>query len=83
MSLYTSWVSGMFEYECMSLVEITRQLARWYNVDFVFESKEFEFHSFTGVALRNQTLGETLSNIAKTTNVEFEISGRTIFVKRR
>ena len=39
-SIYTSWVSGTFEYERMSLFDITRQLSRWYDVEFVYEAEE-------------------------------------------
>ena len=31
-----AWVDGTFEFENMSLGEITDQLGRWYDVDFVF-----------------------------------------------
>ena len=40
-SIYTSWVSGTYEYERMPLSDITRQLSRWYDVQFVYESTEF------------------------------------------
>lgn len=80
-SLYTSWVTGMFEYERMPLADITRQLSRWYDVQFVYETEEFRNHPFTGVVKRDQTLEEVLSIIGTTTNIKFEISDRTIIIK--
>ena len=81
-SIYTSWVSGTYEYERMPLSDITRQLSRWYDVQFVYESTEFSNHPFTGVVKRDQSLEEVLSIIEKTTNIKFKISGRTIIIKR-
>ena len=43
-SLYTSWVNGIFEYERMPLADIMRQLARWYDIGFIFEAAEFHDH---------------------------------------
>ena len=81
-ALYTSWASGMFEYENMPLEDIARQLTRWYDVQFVFDDPVFRAHAFTGVVKRTQTLDKVLSLIEKTTNVSFEITGRTVHVKR-
>ena len=81
-SIYTSWVSGTYEYERMPLSDITRQLSRWYDVQFVYETTEFSNHPFTGVVKRDQSLEEVLSIIEKTTRITFKISGRTIIIKR-
>ena len=81
-SIYTSWVSGTYEYERMPLSDITRQLSRWYDVQFVYEATEFRNHPFTGIVKRDQSLEEVLSIIEKTTNIRFEISERTIIIKR-
>ena len=81
-SIYTSWVSGTYEYERMPLSDITRQLSRWYDVQFVYEAPEFRNHPFTGIVKRDQSLEEVLSIIEKTTNIKFKISERTIIIKR-
>ncbi len=81
-SIYTSWISGAFEYENMPLSYIARQLSRWYDVQFTFEAAEFREHPFTGIVKRNQTLEEVLTIIGKTTNIKFEISGRNIIIKK-
>ena len=81
-SIYTSWVSGTYEYERMPLSDITRQLSRWYDVQFVYEATEFRNHPFTGIVKRDQSLEEVLLIIEKTTNIRFEISERTVIIKR-
>ncbi|MDE7074914.1 MAG: DUF4974 domain-containing protein [Odoribacter sp.] len=82
-SLYTAWVNGSFEYERMPLSSITRQLSRWYDVEFLFEAEEFRDHPFTGIARRDQSLDKILGTIAKTTGVAFEISDRKVYIKKR
>ena len=37
-----AWVDGTFEFENMSLGEITDQLGRWYDVDFVFADQQLK-----------------------------------------
>ena len=81
-SIYTSWVSGTFEYERMSLFDITRQLSRRYDVEFVYEAEEFRNHPFTGIVKRDQSLENVLKNIEETTNIKFDISERVIIIKR-
>lgn len=81
-SIYTSWINGTFEYEKMPLSYITRQLSRWYDVEFIYEATEFREHPFTGIVIRNQTLEEVLSIIGKTTNIKFEISERKVIIKK-
>ena len=81
-SIYTSWVSGTFEYERMSLFDITRQLSRWYDVEFFYKAEEFRNHPFTGIVKRDQSLENVLKNIEETTNIKFEISERVIIIKR-
>ena len=49
LSLYTSWVRGVFEYENMELDDIVVQLARWYDVQFTFSASEYKKRRFTGV----------------------------------
>ena len=66
----------------MSLFDITRQLSRWYDVEFVYEAEEFRNHPFTGIVKRDQSLEDVLSLIEKTTNIKFKILGRTIIIKR-
>ena len=61
---------------------ITRQLSRWYDVEFVYEAEEFRNHPFTGIVKRDQSLENVLKNIEETTNIKFEISERVIIIKR-
>ena len=76
-----SWIQGIFEYENMTLEEITTQLSRWYGVDFIFSAAEFKTRRFTGVVKKYDELNNVLKIIEKTTNVSFMINGKDIAVK--
>ena len=78
LSLYTSWVRGIFEYENMELNDIMVQLARWYDVQFTFSASECKERRFTGVIRKYEDLNDVLDMIEKTTNVKFIINGKNV-----
>ena len=80
LSLYTSWVRGIFEYENMELNEIMVQLARWYDVQFTFSASECKERRFTGVIRKYEDLNDVLDMIEKTTNVKFIINGKNVTI---
>ncbi len=80
LSLYTSWVRGIFEYENMELNDIMVQLARWYDVQFTFSASECKERRFTGVIRKYEALNDVLDMIEKTTNVKFIINGKNVTI---
>ena len=80
LSLYTSWIRGIFEYENMKLNDIMVQLARWYDVQFTFSTSEYKERRFTGVIRKYEDLNDVLEMIEKTTNVKFIMNGRNITI---
>lgn len=80
-SEYTSWREGKFYFESEPLLEIVAQLERWYDIDFFFSREELKNYEFTGVIRRDLSANQILDIIAKTTNVCFEIKGRTVTVR--
>ena len=80
LSLYTSWVRGIFEYENMELNDIMVQLARWYDVQFTFSASECKERRFTGVIRKYEYLNDLIDMIEKTTNVKFIINGKNVTI---
>lgn len=80
LSLYTSWIQGIFEYENMELNDIMVQLARWYDVQFIFSAPEYKERRFTGVIRKYEDLNDVLDMIEKTTNVKFIINERNVTI---
>ena len=76
----TAWRQGKFYFESESLEEIAAQLERWYDVHFFFSCENLKQEEFTGVIRRDYSADRILEIIAKTTDVEFDIQGRTVTV---
>lgn len=82
-SVFTAWVHGVFEFEDMPLREITDQLSRWYDVDFIYFDHSLERITFTGTASRQSDLSELLAMIEQLANVEFTLNGNKIVVTHK
>ncbi|WP_147625557.1 FecR family protein [Gabonibacter massiliensis] len=80
-SRYISWTKGVFEFEDLSLAEITLQLSRWYDIQFVFEDEDCAERRFTGGVKRYAPLVNFLEIMEQTTNVKFEYAGKNIVIK--
>jgi transmembrane sensor len=74
-----AWKSGLFQFNEADLPSITRQLARWYNIDIVFEGKPANdlFHFKIS---KNLSLTQLLK-IFETNGINFKIEGRKLIVK--
>lgn len=81
--LVTAWVNGTFEFEDLSLGEITDQLGRWYDVDFLFINPGLKEITFTGAATRYRELGFVLQMLEQLASVRFQIENRVIKVSER
>lgn len=77
---FTSWKDGIFEFDDMSLSDLSVKLSRWYDVDFFFVNREAAMKSFTGAIKRNRNLQFMLDFIRKTSGVRFEMKGKTVTV---
>lgn len=71
-TMYSSWATGVFEFENTPLKDIMSQLSRWYNIKIEFTSSDIEDTKFTGTILRNKTLGFALYIIQEVSEVRFE-----------
>ena len=59
-SFYIAWTLGVFEFEEMSLGQITEQLGRWYDMTFVYDDPLLREITFTGAAERHRPLDVVL-----------------------
>ena len=82
-SLYSSWLKGVFEFENLSLREIATQLSRWYGVVFEFEDAGSGERRFTGGIKKYIPLYQSLDILEKTTDVMFKIKDNVILVQSK
>ncbi|WP_142686114.1 FecR family protein [Chitinophaga polysaccharea] len=71
-----AWKNGYFSFNKANIVTVMRQLARWYDVNVIFETKNTE-QAFVGEIPRNVSLDKALE-ILQFSNVHYVITGRTI-----
>lgn len=74
-----AWKEGDFYFENASLPEILRQLARWYNMEVVYENGQPGEHFFV-IMKRNSKLSAILKAM-ESKKVKFRIEGKRLFVR--
>lgn len=74
-----AWKNGYFQFDKASLQSVLKQLARWYDVDVIYEGKN-RSRQFVGEIERGLSLSEVLQ-ILKINKVAFAIEGRKLIVK--
>jgi ferric-dicitrate binding protein FerR (iron transport regulator) len=73
-----SWKEGNFQFESADIHTILRQLARWYDVEVVYEGGVKE-KKFFGIISRNSTLSNVLQ-VLKSNDIRFRIEGKKLYV---
>ena len=74
-----AWHKGDFAFEGTELRAIMRQLARWYNVEVVYEGNIGDV-KFGGSISRSKNINEVLKVLEMTKGVSFKLEGRRILV---
>ncbi|RXG25904.1 FecR family protein [Leeuwenhoekiella marinoflava] len=59
----TSWKEGIFSFDNKSLLEITKVLSRWYDVEFNFLNENVRQEKFVGILSKNQDIDQILLQI--------------------
>lgn len=74
-----AWKDGRFLFNSADIETIMRQVARWYDVDVVYQNKTGK--TFSGGLPRSNNVSVLLKILEATGSVNFEINGRQIIVK--
>jgi transmembrane sensor len=74
-----AWKEGEFSFEGNDIKVIMRQIARWYDVQVVYQG-DLSKVSLLGVISRKENANQLLEILEKTGKVHFNIDGRTITV---
>jgi transmembrane sensor len=76
-----AWKNGYFMFESEDISSIMRKVARWYDVDIVYEGPR-PADQFNGTVQRLVSVSQVLKKLELTNKVHFTIEGRTIKVRR-
>ncbi|WP_442587674.1 FecR family protein [Pedobacter sp. AW31-3R] len=75
-----AWTQGYFMFNDEPLENILSRIARWYNVEIVYKDQDIRKKKFFGTITKYDHLSKVLSLLAKTRDVEFEITGNKVLV---
>ena len=75
----TAWRNGIFQFNDAELSTVMRQLARWYDVDVVYEGK-ISNDEISGKIYRNTNLSEVLK-LLNVLDVNYKIEGKKLIIK--
>jgi ferric-dicitrate binding protein FerR (iron transport regulator) len=76
--LVMAWKNGLFNFNKVSLQDVMKQIARWYDVQIVYQG-EIRPKKFGGEIQRDLNLSEVLEGL-KETGIHFRIEGKKLIV---
>lgn len=77
-----AWKNGVFIFDNEDLESIMNKIARWYNMQIVYEKQPDSGLTFQGKITRNRNLSEVLKMIEYTGSVHFKVEGRRLIVTK-
>lgn len=76
-----AWRDGYFRFSNASVQEIMQDIITWYDIDEVVYENIINDH-FTGSIVRSRSLQDVLYGMKKIANLDFEIKGRRVIVRK-
>lgn len=77
-----AWKNGYFRFDGENIVDIMKQLSRWYDVDAVYAGN-MTMKDYSAYISRNSNISEVLKMLELTEEVSFKIEGKKITVTAR
>jgi ferric-dicitrate binding protein FerR (iron transport regulator) len=74
-----AWKNGMFQFKDASIENVMRQVARWYDIEIVYDGKVN--HHFNATIYRKESIIKLLKVLEETNEVHFTVEGRKIVVR--
>ena len=77
-----SWKDGMFNFEHKPLKDIMQVLARWYDMDVIFDNAQLQDKRFNGLINKSYSIESILSMLKSSNSINtYEINNKTITLK--
>lgn len=78
----TAWKNGYFIFHDLSIVEVMKQVSRWYDVDIQYQDEAVKNNEFGGAISRYKSITELLDNIQLTQSIHYKIEGRRVIIMK-
>ncbi|MBK6991840.1 MAG: DUF4974 domain-containing protein [Chitinophagaceae bacterium] len=77
-----SWKNGLFDFDNDNIVDILRQLSRWYDVQIQYVGN-MRLQYYSGSIRRQVNISQVLFMLEQAGGVEFKIKGRNVEVRTK
>lgn len=77
----SAWKKGMFVFNREDIRVVTRQIERWYGVQFIYDTDREKNYTFNGYFSKDETLKSILDAFTFTGGPEFRIEGNVVYVR--
>lgn len=77
------WKSNMLNFERQPLSEIMESLARWYDIEVVFETDDIKKMTFSGSVSRYENFHSFTELFEASADIAFEIQGKYVTVRKK
>ena len=81
--VYTTWMFDNFRFQSESIQEIMTKLSRWYAIDVFYMNESVRNYHFTGYLPRYAKIADVLELLSLTTNIKFDVEGKTVIVMEK
>ena len=81
--VYTTWMFDNFRFQSESIQEIMTKLSRWYAIDVFYMNESVGNYHFTGYLPRYAKIADVLELLSLTTNIKFDVEGKTVIVMEK
>ncbi|MGQ7854128.1 FecR family protein [Pedobacter sp. WC2501] len=80
-SLFVAWKDGQFRFKATPLIEVMRQVERWYNLDIDYTGIPTDIQIHASIS-KDKKLSTVLHALEKITDLKFDIKGRSVKLMR-
>lgn len=77
-----AWKNGYFMFHDLSIVEVMKQVSRWYDVDIEYKDEDVKNKEFGGIISRYKSITELLDNMQLTGSAHYKIEGRRVIIMK-
>jgi ferric-dicitrate binding protein FerR (iron transport regulator) len=76
-----AWINGFFVFHDESIVNVMKQVSRWYDVDVEYRDN-VQQNEFGGTISRYKNINELLNNMQLTRTIHYKIEGRRVIIMK-
>lgn len=80
-SLFVTWKDGQFRFKATPLIEVMRQIERWYNLDIDYTGIPADIQIHASIS-RDKKLSTVLHALEKIADLKFDVKGRSVKLMR-